>query len=272
MPKVLLYRLWNLEPHLSPEKRSWMLPQIASHLKSAAVTLPEENTDRSSGPWAGFKSSWVPKTLRCSPCFEQVYICTVWSADISTFSSSMRWGVKPPGPLRAARGKCRQAKCLPIFNENAPPDHAWALPCSVSWYMPKSGQAACCNSPSMDPAECSHTGSCDSWLQAQGEGDRGINISMFLEFLFILCAIVTLRLQAAKAMDQQLLSSCKVNNRNERSPIQILEPEGSLIHLISRYAGCDQCHSNYLSHSNELDAQIFMLLCCYLYSTSYWKI
>lgn len=70
-------------------------------------------------------------------------------------------------------------------------------------------------------------------------------------------------------MDQQLLSSWEVNNRNERSPIQILEPEGSLIHLISRYVGCDQCHSNYLSHSNELDAQIAS---CYSYNTPYWKI
>lgn len=180
----------------------------------------------------------------------------------------------------------------------SPPNNGWTLSCGASRHGPKSGQAACYNYSSTDYQRCRsgdcptlfclavlaqhlsrglRTGpesqqvkgclsleagsSCDSQLQAQGEDGMGIlTFQCFPSSYSFTLLQRSLRLHTARAVCQQLPSCCKVNTGSERSPVWIPEPEGGFIHLISRYADCDQHHSNYLSHLNELDTEIATLV------------
>lgn len=104
--------------------------------------------------------------------------------------------------------------------------------------------------------------SCDSKLQAQGEDGMGVlTFQCFLSSSsFFTLLQQPLRLHTARAIYRQPPSCWKVNTGSERSPVWSPEPEGSSIHLISRYVDCDQHHSNYLSHLNELDTEIATLV------------
>lgn len=126
--------------------------------------------------------------------------------------------------------------------------------CPTPWSQPPSQQQG---------AVFSEAGtSCDSQLWAQGE--VRMDVLTFQCFLssYSLSTLVqqSLRLPTARAIYWQLPSCCKVNTGSKGSPGQILEPEGSFIHLISSYVGNDQNHSNYLSHLNELDTEIATLV------------
>lgn len=163
-----------------------------------------------------------------------------------------------------------------------PPSAGWTLSCRGSWHGPKPGRVLqlkqdgpwaewCWGFPSFQKPGLQSGPGVSSTGVSSGKQEQAVTRSCkhtvksgwmfwhgsFLSsYPFSTLGQQSLRLPTARAIYLQLPSCCKVNTGSKGSPGQILEPEGSFIHLISRYVDSDQHHSNYLSHLNKLDTEI----------------